>query len=197
VLEGIAETYPPELPADEVSEFLARRKAEAYRPTLAQDELLITADTVVSLSGRILGKPASHGEAVEMLRELSGHMHEVRTGVCLTSCGHQVSFTAVTAVCFAKLTEEEISHYVDSYQPFDKAGGYGIQEWIGIIGIESVTGSYYNVMGLPTHRLYRELLSFPRRTEELPHRTEGKSMGKGFFRTSIEVWSMAQKDSRC
>jgi septum formation protein len=162
VLPDIEESYPPEFPVSEVAEYLSRKKAESYRPTLAENELLVTADTIVSRFDRILGKPDSRDEAIEMLRELSGGIHEVRTGVCLTSSMHQKSFTATTTVRFSELTEEEISFYVDTYRPFDKAGAYGIQEWIGITGVESVSGSYYNVMGFPTHRLYREILSFPR-----------------------------------
>lgn len=162
LLPDITEAYPPELPVGEVAEYLSRQKAEAYRQTLVEDELLVTADTVVSCFDRILGKPTSRDEAIEMLLDLSGRIHEVRTGVCLTSCIHQKSFTVTTAVCFTELTEEEITFYVDTYRPFDKAGAYGIQEWIGIMGVEAVTGSYYNVMGLPTHRLYHEIRSFPR-----------------------------------
>ncbi|MDR3127591.1 MAG: Maf-like protein [Tannerellaceae bacterium] len=161
VLPDIGEKYPPELPLEEIAGYLSRQKAAAYQPTLGADELLVTADTIVTHAGKVLGKPSSREEAMGMLQELSGCIHEVRTGVSLTSCAHQRSFTATTSVCFANLGEAEIAFYVDTYRPFDKAGAYGIQEWIGLMGVEWVKGSYYNVMGLPTHRLYRELRCFP------------------------------------
>jgi septum formation protein len=161
VLPDIHEDYPKQLPTADVPEFLARQKAEAYRPTLAANELLLTADTIVSCSDRVLGKPVSRDHAIEMLLDLSGHVHLVRTGVCLTSCTHQRAFSDSTSVSFAPLTRDEITFYVDTYCPFDKAGAYGIQDWIGIIGVESLSGSYYNVMGLPTHLLYREMMALP------------------------------------
>ena len=132
-------------------------KAKAFEGELAADELLITADTVVCLDGRILGKPNGRKEAVEMLGELSGKKHTVVTGVCLTTNERRRSFSSKTDVCFKRLDEAEIVYYVDNYEPFDKAGAYGIQEWIGYIGITGIEGSFYNVMGLPVQRLYEVL----------------------------------------
>ena len=121
------------------------------------DQLIITADTIVWLDGKVLGKPQDEDEAREMLRSLSGKTHQVYTGVCLTTKTFQRSFSSVSDVTFATLTDEEIDYYVDLYLPMDKAGAYGVQEWIGYIGVENITGSYFNVMGLPIQRLYREL----------------------------------------
>lgn len=156
-LKHVEETYPCDLPAEQVPEYLACLKAKAFEGELAADELLITADTVVCLDGRILGKPNGRKEAVEMLRELSGKKHTVVTGVCLTTNERRRSFSSKTDVCFKCLDEAEIVYYVDNYEPFDKAGAYGIQEWIGYIGITGIEGSFYNVMGLPVQRLYEVL----------------------------------------
>ena len=153
--ERVAET----LPAEQVAEALARLKADGYQAELAADEVLVTADTVVVLGSRVLGKPHSREEAVEMLHSLSGKVHQVYTGVCLRSRDRSVAFSERTDVHFRQLTDGEIDHYVDVYKPFDKAGAYGIQEWIGMVGIERIEGCYYNVMGLPLARLYRELMS--------------------------------------
>ena len=146
------------LPAAEVAEYLARRKADAY-PTekLDGDSVLVTADTVVVLDGKVLGKPADHKEAVLMLHRLSGLRHTVYTGVCLRSKEQQVSFTEKTDVYFRTLADEDVEAYVERYRPYDKAGAYGIQEWIGMIGISRIEGCYYNVMGLPLSRLYLTL----------------------------------------
>ena len=138
--------------------YIAREKAEAYRPMLQPDELMITADTIVWLDGKVLGKPGDKDEALQMLRGLSGRTHEVFTGVCITTKEWQRSFTARTDVRFSPLSEDEITYYVDKYLPMDKAGAYGVQEWIGYVGVEYISGSYYNIMGLPVQRLYRELL---------------------------------------
>ena len=157
-LPGIEETYPDTLKAEEIPLYIACEKAAAYRNTMHPDELMITADTIVWLDGQVLGKPKNREEAMQMLRDMSGRTHEVFTGVCITTTEWQRSFAAATEVRFAKLSEEEIAYYVDKYQPMDKAGAYGVQEWIGFIGVENISGSYYNIMGLPVQRLYRELL---------------------------------------
>lgn len=156
----IAETYPASLPATEVAEYLAVKKAEAYRPILHTSDLCITADTVVILGGEVLGKPASEDDARRMLRALSGKTHQVTTGVAVTTTERMESFTALTEVTFAELTDDEIDYYIAKYRPMDKAGAYGIQEWIGCIGISGISGSFYNVMGLPLHRLYSTLKNF-------------------------------------
>lgn len=157
VMPGIDETYPDTLPTEEVPVYIAREKAEAYRKSIAEDELIITADTVVCIDGEVLGKPADEAEAHAMLRKLAGRTHLVITGVCLTTAQFQKSFASVTEVTFDKLTDEEISFYVEKYRPFDKAGAYGVQEWIGYVGVTGMNGSFYNVMGLPVQRLYQEL----------------------------------------
>lgn len=157
VMPGIDETYPDTLPTEEVPVYIAREKAEAYRKSIAEDELIITADTVVCIDGEVLGKPADEAEAYAMLRKLAGRTHLVITGVCFTTAQFQKSFAAVTEVTFDKLTDEEISFYVEKYRPFDKAGAYGVQEWIGYVGVTGMNGSFYNVMGLPVQRLYQEL----------------------------------------
>ena len=160
VIPGIDESYPETLTAEEIPLHIARRKAEAYLEKMTDDELLITADTIVATYDRILGKPANREEAIEMLNYLSDHVHEVVTGVCLTTQEKSISFSVASAVSFAKLEEDDIIYYVDKYRPFDKAGSYGIQEWIGYIGVEAINGSFYNVMGLPVQRLYQELKKF-------------------------------------
>ncbi|WP_455590690.1 Maf-like protein [Bacteroides sp.] len=156
-LPGIEESYPDTLQGEQIPLFIAREKADAYRASIVEGELLITADTIVWLDKEALGKPADREGAIRMLRMLSGKSHQVITGVCLTTREWQKSFTAVTEVKFADLTDEEIEYYVDTYSPMDKAGAYGVQEWIGFIGVESISGSYYNVMGLPIQKLYGEL----------------------------------------
>ena len=160
VLDGIDESYPSELPVSEVALYIAGLKANAYRDSLAPDELIITADTVVIVNDEILGKPTDEADAVRMLRELSGCTHQVMTGVCLLTAEKERRFAVTTDVTFKQLTDEEICHYVNSYKPFDKAGAYGIQEWIGYIGVTGLRGSYYNVMGLPVQRIYSELKHF-------------------------------------
>ena len=160
VIPGLEEHYPPTLQPEEIPVFLARQKAEAYIPTLSDKMLLITADTIVWNQNKVIGKPKDREDAIQMLQSLSGHEHHVVTGVCLTTTEKQKAFSVVSTVKFAALTDEEISYYVDKYRPFDKAGAYGIQEWIGYIGVESINGSFYNVMGLPVQRLYQELKKF-------------------------------------
>ena len=157
VLEGIDESYPKELPVAEVALYIAGKKAAVYRQTIADDELIITADTVVIVGDEILGKPVDEADAVRMLRELSGRTHQVTTGVCLLTTQQERRFAVTTDVTFKSLTDDEIQYYVTRYKPFDKAGAYGIQEWIGYIGVTGLHGSYYNVMGLPVQRIYNEL----------------------------------------
>lgn len=153
----IDEVYPDSLPASEVASYLSRLKAEAYREDMPADALVITADTVVVCDGEIMGKPHSEAEAARMLRRLSGNTHQVVTGVSVSTADRTETFSAVTQVEFADLTDEEIGYYVSRYRPMDKAGAYGIQEWIGCIGVKRIDGSFYNVMGLPLHRLYSVL----------------------------------------
>ena len=160
VIPGLEEHYPTTLQPEEIPVFLAKQKAAAYIPTLPEKTLLITADTIVWNRNEVIGKPKNREDAIQMLQSLSGHEHHVVTGVCLTTTEKQKAFSVVSTVKFATLTDEEISYYVDKYRPFDKAGAYGIQEWIGYIGVESINGSFYNVMGLPVQRLYQELKKF-------------------------------------
>ena len=175
VLNGIDESYPDDLDAYQVAEFIAQKKAEAYRSLLneeessAEESLILTADTVVIApaadeqndqegKGIILGKPKTADDAVRMLRMLSGKTHHVVTGVCLTTKNGQRHFSVTTEVSFKELTDWEINYYISHYRPFDKAGAYGIQEWIGYIGCTGLNGSYFNVMGLPVQRIYEEML---------------------------------------
>ena len=153
----VSETYPAGMPAGEVPVYLARLESDAYPLPLASFDILVTADTVVAVDDRILGKPADRGVAVAMLRALSGRRHRVVTGVTIRTADRAVSFSSSTDVFLRSLSDEEIGHYVDTYAPYDKAGSYGIQEWIGYVGIERIEGSFYNVMGLPVQRLYVEL----------------------------------------
>ena len=163
-LPGIDESYPDTLQGEEIPVYISSKKASAYLDALKDNELLITADTIVWLDGRVLGKPADEDEARQMLRDLSGKTHQVITGVTLATTTFQKSFASVSQVTFASLTEEEISYYVTHYHPMDKAGSYGVQEWIGFIGVERIEGSYFNVMGLPVQRLYNELKKLIYRT---------------------------------
>lgn len=157
VLPDVGESYPENMPADQVAGYIAREKAQAYKDIMAPDELIITADTVVIAGNDVLEKPVDAADARRMLREISGCTHHVVTGVCLTTAKRQSSFSVSTAVTFKKLSAEEIDFYVEHYKPFDKAGAYGIQEWIGMTGVTAITGSYFNVMGLPVQRIYEEL----------------------------------------
>ena len=151
----VEEDFPDELSAEEIPCYLAEKKAKAY--SLAENTMLITADTIVWLENRVLGKPRDRAEAVKMLTELSGKTHEVITGVCITTKAKRKTFFDVSRVRFAELSQEEIEFYVENFRPYDKAGAYGIQEWIGYIGAEYIEGSFYNIMGLPIQRLYAEL----------------------------------------
>lgn len=157
VLLDVDESYPNELRGGDIPLYIAKKKADSYLSLLQSDELMITADTVVWLDGKVLGKPQDKEDAKQMLRAMSGKVHEVFTAVCLTTTGQQRSFVAQTEVRFATLEEEEIDYYVENYLPLDKAGAYGVQEWIGYIGVEHITGSYYNIMGLPVQKLYKLL----------------------------------------
>lgn len=159
-LPDVDESYPESLQGGDIPLYISRVKADAYKPMLQPDELMITADTIVWMDGMVLGKPRNRFGAIEMLRQLSGHTHQVFTGVTITTATRQHSFSVGTEVRFANLTDEEIVYYVDTYQPMDKAGAYGVQEWIGYIGVENISGSYFNVMGLPMQRLYTELKKF-------------------------------------
>ena len=154
------EVYPPQLPAAEVAEYLSRLKSDAYPQSLAPNDILLTADTVVVVDNHILGKPANRKEAIAMIESLSGREHEVITGVTLRNTVKTVSFSSHSVVRFRHLSREEIEYYIDTYAPMDKAGAYGIQEWIGYVGIEGIEGSFFNVMGLPVQRLYCELEQF-------------------------------------
>ena len=154
------ESYPATLDALEVAPYLSALKSRSYPNALSYNEILITADTVVVLNGRVLGKPQNHTEAREMLASLSGSEHTVVTGVTLRSVEREHTFSSRSVVRFAELTEEQIEYYIANYRPMDKAGAYGIQEWIGYVGIEGIEGSFYNVMGLPVQRLCKELECF-------------------------------------
>lgn len=161
VKEDVEEVYPGHLAVREVPLHLARLKARPYEIDLKQKNwIVITADTIVLCDGEIMGKPKDRDDAVRMLRMLSGKAHEVLTGVCLSSNDRQHAFLVSTKVFFRELTQEEIDYYIDTFRPFDKAGAYGIQEWIGMVGIEKIEGSYFNVVGLPVQALYDELTKF-------------------------------------
>lgn len=157
-VKGVDETAPADMPAMEIPEFLSRKKASAY--PLSDNQMLITADTLVISDNKPLGKPVDAEDARHILRSISGKTHQVVTGVCISTTAKTVSFSAVTDVTFSALTDDEIDYYIKNYKPFDKAGAYGIQEWIGAIAVSNINGSYYNVMGLPLHRLYVELKKF-------------------------------------
>lgn len=160
VLPSVDESYPEMLKAGDIPLFISKKKADAYRDFIQPDELIITADTIVWLEDSILEKPKDEADAVAMLHRLSGKMHEVFTGVTLTTRDKQTSFVAESKVKFATLSDDEIDYYVQRYRPLDKAGAYGVQEWIGYAGVEYLEGSFYNVMGLPVHRLYKALKEF-------------------------------------
>ena len=160
VLKDIDESYPQDLPTLKIAEFISKKKAEAYIEKMADDELVITADTVVILGDEVMGKPHDEADAKRMLGELSGQTHQVATGVTLSTKERQMSFTVVTDVTFKQLSADEIDYYVRTYHPMDKAGAYGIQEWIGYIGVTALKGSYFNVMGLPVQRIYEALKTF-------------------------------------
>jgi len=158
--KDVEEVYPDHLKREEIPVYLSKLKAEAFVLDLNEKELVITADTIVCVGDIVLGKPKNRDEAVEMLQMLSGRSHQVISGVCLKSKEKEVSFSTTTHVHFKELSLEEIDYYIDNYKPFDKAGAYGIQEWIGFVGIDGIEGSYFNVVGLPIQRLYQELNKF-------------------------------------
>ena len=157
---NIDESYPEKLKNEEIVLFLAKHKANYYTKKLQKNDLLITADTIVLLNGVVVQKPEDRDDAIKILKSLSGNKHTVFTGVCIRTLQKSLTFFAKTDVYFNKLKNEEIYYYIDKYQPYDKAGAYGIQEWIGYIGIEKIDGSYFNVMGLPVQKLYEELSNF-------------------------------------
>ena len=165
VIPDIDESYPETLKAEETAEYISRKKSEPYflEPhvkNIADNDIVLTADTVVILEGRVMGKPADEAEACQILRDLSGKEHSVITGVCLRSKTKTRTFSVRTAVEFDNLSDEQIKYYVAKYKPLDKAGAYGVQEWIGYVGVKKLVGSYFNVMGLPVQRIYSELASF-------------------------------------
>lgn len=160
VIPGIDENYPADMPTENIARYLAELKAKPYEGIVADKEIVITADTVVIVNSHVLGKPKDAAQARAMLKELSGCTHEVATGVCFTSLKRKHSFSVSTKVTFGTLSSEEIDYYIDRYRPFDKAGAYGIQEWIGYVGVTRLEGSYFNVMGLPVQRIWTELQRF-------------------------------------
>lgn len=160
-LEGIDESYLDNLPLHEIPVYIAKKKSEAFLKHLQPKDLVITADTMVICDNLIMGKPKNQEEACQMLKFLSGKTHKVVTGVALASLEHRTFFESTSLVRFAALTDNEIEFYVESFNPIDKAGAYGIQEWIGAVAVEAMEGSFYNVMGLPIHRVYEELKRFP------------------------------------
>lgn len=163
LIADIDETYPDNIKSHDVAEYIAKKKADAYKQSIASNELIITADTIVILGDEIFGKPLNADDAYAMLQKLSGKTHQVITGVCLLTKNEQRVFRVTTDVTFKELEMEEIKYYVDNYKPFDKAGAYGIQEWIGYIGVTSLNGSYFNVVGFPVQRIYTELQKFASR----------------------------------
>ena len=162
VIGGIDESWPHDLKGEDIPLYISREKAAPYKATIAPDELVITADTIVYVDGEVLGKPVNEADARRMLRMISGRWHEVITGVTLMTAEREHSFAVTTRVRFCDLTDAEMEYYIKNYAPMDKAGAYGIQEWIGYVGVDRIEGSYFNVVGLPVQRLYRELIEFCR-----------------------------------
>jgi septum formation protein len=160
VIREYPETYPEGLDGKSIAEFISHQKADSFKETMADNEIVITADTIVWCNNKVLGKPRDYSDAVYMLREISGNTHEVITGVTLLSRVKEKTFSVSSKVTFDHLTSQEISFYINKYQPFDKAGAYGIQEWIGLVACSRIEGSYFNVVGLPVRTLYRELQNF-------------------------------------
>ncbi|MEZ4799479.1 MAG: Maf family nucleotide pyrophosphatase [Flavobacteriales bacterium] len=158
--KDVDESFPPALQREEIPLFLSKIKSQAFHADMGEDDIVITADTVVWVNGHVLNKPETRDEAIEMVKELSGNDHMVYTGVTIASKDKSDTFFDATKVVFRELSEEEIAYYIDKYQPYDKAGGYGVQEFIGYMGISRLEGSYFNVMGLPVHVLYEKLLQF-------------------------------------
>ena len=159
-LSGIDESYPCDLNSDIIAQYISQKKAEAYKSLIVDNEMVITSDTIVLLDGKVYGKPADEADACRMLGDLSGRTHKVITGVCINTRERSCAFHVVTEVEFAPLSSDEIEYYVTHFKPLDKAGAYGIQEWIGSVAVRAINGSFYNVMGLPVQRLYAELKSF-------------------------------------
>ena len=159
-LKEIEEIYPEHLQAEEITNFLAELKASAFENELKENDVLVTSDTIVWLNGKALGKPKDYDDAFKMLQQLANQTHEVITSVCLKSIDKTDVFHCVTKVTFANLSDEAIRYYLDNYQPFDKAGSYGIQDWIGLVGISKIEGSYTNVVGLPTEMLFQKLMNY-------------------------------------
>lgn len=159
-LNNFVETIDSEAIPSEVPVLMSQGKSHGFHRALQPDEVLVTADTVVIVDGKVLGKPHSRAQAVEMLRTLSGRTHEVLTAVTIRDCSSEETFTDSTLVTFLELSDQQIDYYIDKYRPFDKAGAYGVQEWIGYVAIERLEGSFYNVMGFPVHKVYRELLKY-------------------------------------
>lgn len=157
IIKDIDESYPDSLRGEEIPIFISKTKADAYLTSIDENDLVITADTIVYVDGEVLGKPKDSKDAASMLKKLSGRSHQVITGVTITTKSFQKSFACTTNVTFDTLSDEEIEFYIEQFKPFDKAGSYGIQEWIGYIGVNGLEGSYFNVMGLPVQRLYKEL----------------------------------------
>ncbi len=155
---NIEERFPDDLPKEKIPVYLAKLKSKAYK--LKPGEILITADTIVWLNGKVINKPENYDDALEMLKNISGNIHEVVTGVCIRSTAREETFYSLSTVYFNKLSKEEIAYYINHYKPYDKAGAYGIQEWIGYVGVKKIDGSFYNVMGLPIELLYRKLEKF-------------------------------------
>ena len=160
VIRDYNETYPPDLSGEEIAVYLAREKASSFRNKLSDNEIVITADTIVWCNNRVLNKPANANEARLMIGDLSGNTHEVITGVSLLSSVKEKTFSVSTKVTFVRLSDDEINYYIEKYRPYDKAGAYGIQEWIGLAACNRIEGSYFNVVGLPVQRLYEELKEF-------------------------------------
>jgi len=160
VIKEYSETYPENLNGEEIALFVAQQKAEVFKNEISENEIVITADTIVWCNSRVLGKPIDDEDAKRMLREISGNTHEVITGVCILSSLNERVFSVSTKVTFELFSEEEINYYIKEFKPFDKAGAYGIQEWIGIAACSHIEGSYFNVVGLPVYQLYKELQKF-------------------------------------
>ncbi|MDR2496460.1 MAG: Maf family nucleotide pyrophosphatase [Tannerellaceae bacterium] len=160
IIDGIDESFPATLPIEEIPMHIASQKASAYLPGMNENDILITADTIVEIDNTLLGKPVNRDDAISMLHLLAGRTHRVITGVCITATYKAAKFSSISSVDIAALSHSEIEYYVDTFEPYDKAGAYGIQEWFGYVGVERISGSFYNVMGLPVQRLYRELIRF-------------------------------------
>lgn len=156
-MKGVDESYPSDLKGEDIPKYISMSKAIAYKRDMSDDELVITADTIVYINGKVLGKPKDFSDACSMLKELSGKSHEVITGVTILTSKQTISFATTSIVDFSEISDAEIEYYVNKFKPYDKAGAYGIQEWIGYVGVSKIQGSYFNVMGLPVQRLYTEL----------------------------------------